>query len=141
MALKDRMAVKMQPQTLLLLAALTWLVVGVSLVLKGGQILAWAPGWLAAAFAVGTVKTFLILDKIARRNVQRLNGYSAPIFVGRMFATRTWVIIGLMIVLGRLLRLPVVAPELSGFFSLAVGWGLLAASRLSWQAWFKGRKS
>jgi hypothetical protein len=132
---------KMQPQALLFLAALTWLVVGTALVFKGGQILAWSPAWLGTAFAVGSVKAYFILDKIARRNVQRLQGYSTPVFVGRMFAGRTWAIIAIMIILGRVLRLPGVAPELSGFFSLAVGWGLFVASRLSWQAWLDGRKT
>ncbi len=140
MALEERMVAKMQPQSLLFLAALSWLVVGCSLVFKGGEILAWSPAWLAAAVVVGTLKAYFILDKIARRNVQRLEGYSERLFVGYMFAGRTWVIILVMILLGRVLRLPGIAPELSGFFSLAVGWGLFVASRLSWQAWFGARK-
>ncbi len=140
MELEERMGAKVELQTLLFLAALCWMVVGISLVIKGGQMLAWHPAWLATAFVVGTVKSFFILDEIARRNVQRLQSFSGPMFVGRMFAVRTWIIIVVMIILGRLLRLPGVAPELSGFFSLAVGWGLFVASRLSWQAWFSGRK-
>lgn len=128
----------MCPQALLFLAALSWLIVGISLFVKGGQILAWSPAWLVTAITVGTVKACFILDKIVRRNVQRLQSYSKPIFVGRMFAGRTWAVIVVMIILGRILRLPGVAPELSGFFSLAVGWGLFVASRLSWQAWLSG---
>ncbi len=139
LALEEWMAVKMRPQTLLFLAASCWLVVGISLILKGGQILAWSPGWLAATLVAGTMKAYFILDRIARRNVQRLRSYGKPIFVGRVFAGRTWVIIMVMIILGRVLRLPGLAPELSGFFSLAVGWALFVASRLSWQAWFAGR--
>lgn len=130
----------MSPQVLVLLAAFTWLAVGLALIVKGGQILAWSPAWLVAAFGAGTLKAYFILDRIARRNVQRLLSASGPLFVGRMFAARTWAIIALMIIFGRLLRLPGVAPQLSGFFSLAVGWGLFMASRLSWQAWLRTRK-
>lgn len=140
LALNDWMGAKVQPQALLFWAALCWMVVGISLVLKGGHILAWEPAWMVATILVGTVKAYFILDKIARRNIQRLQSLKAPAFVGRMFALRTWIIIAVMILLGRVLRLPGVAPELSGFFSLAVGWGLFVASRLSWQAWFVGRK-
>jgi hypothetical protein len=57
-----------------------------------------------------------------------------------MFVGRTWAIIVAMIVMGRVLRMPGLPPELSGFFSLAVGWGLFVASRLSWRAWFGGWK-
>lgn len=134
------MGAKMQPQTLLFLAGLIWLVVGVSLVFKGGQIMAWKPSWLAVAFVVGTVKAYFILDKIARRNVLRLQNYEEPLFIGRMYVGRTWAIIVVMIVLGRVLRMQGVAPQLSGFFSLAVGWGLFMSSRLLWQGWLNGRK-
>jgi hypothetical protein len=134
------MGAKMAPQTLLFLAALCWLAVGVALIIKGGQILAWNPFWLAAALAVGSVKAYVILDKMALRNVQRLHNLNTPMFVGRMFVGRTWAIIVAMIVMGRVLRMPGLPPELSGFFSLAVGWGLFVASRLSWRAWFGGWK-
>lgn len=131
---------KLQPQALLFCAALIWLAVGVSLVFKGGQILAWNPVWLGVAFVVGTVKAYVILDRIANRNVQRLQSYNEAIFVGRVFAGRTWAIILVMIVLGRVLRLPGVVPELSGFFSLAVGWALFMASRITWRGWFNSWK-
>lgn len=140
MALEEWMGAKVEPQVLLFLGALCWLLVGLGLVFKGGHILDWSPGWLAAALVAGTLKAFFILDRIARRNVQRLQGYRQPVFISRLFAGRTWVIIGAMIILGRLLRLPGVAPEVSGFFSLAVGWALFVASRLSWQAWLRGLK-
>lgn len=140
MAGKEWMGAKMAPQTLLFLAALCWLAVGVALIIKGGQILAWNPFWLAAALAVGSVKAYVILDKMALRNVQRLHNLNTPMFVGRMFVGRTWAIIVAMIVMGRVLRMPGLPPELSGFFSLAVGWGLFVASRLSWRAWFGGWK-
>lgn len=137
--LEDWLGPRLSPPTLLLLAALCWLVVGAALVIKGGAILAWSPPWLVAALVVGAVKAHLILDRIARRNAQRLRSHRHKLFVGRMFAGRTWLVIVVMIGLGRLLRLPGVAPELSGFFSLAVGWGLCLASRLSWVAWLRTR--
>lgn len=140
MDLEERMGAKMSPQILLFLAALSWLAVGISLVHKGGLILVSSPGLLGVSLVVGTVKAYFILDTIARRNVARLQSYSKPMFVGHMFAGRTWAIIVVMIVLGRVLRLPGVPPELSGFFSLAVGWGLFVASRLIWKGWFASRK-
>lgn len=138
--LEDWLVPRLSPPTLLLLAALCWLVVGAALVVKGGEILAWRPPWMVATLVVGMVKAHFILDRIARRNVQRLQSYRHNLFVGRMFAGRTWLVIMVMIGLGRLLRLPGVAPELSGFFSLAVGWGLFIASRLSWLAWLRARQ-
>lgn len=138
MDVAKRLAIKVHSRVLLGLAALIWLLVGMSLIIKGGQILAWQPLWLLSALAVGLLKAFLLLDRLARRNVLRLHAYKTPIFIGRLFAARTWIIIAVMIVLGRLLRLPGVAPQLSGFFSLAVGLALVVASRLLWQGWFEG---
>ena len=140
MAVEKRMAVMLAPQTLLFLAGLVWFIVGSSLVIKGGDILTWNPSWLLLALVVGTAKAYFILDKIARRNVQRLQSCIEPMFIWHMYVGRTWAIIAVMIVLGRVLRLPEVPPQLSGFFSLAVGLGLVLASRLLWQGWRSGRK-
>ena len=141
MAVEKRMAVMLAPQTLLFLAGLVWFIVGSSLVIKGGDILTWNPSWLLLALVVGTAKAYFILDKIARRNVQRLQSFAEPLFVGRVYVARTWAIIVVMIILGRVLRMQGIDPQFSGFFSLAVGSGLFAASRLLWQGWLKGRKS
>ncbi len=104
---------------------------GVGIVVAAGY--AW---WvIGLTVLVGLVKSRIILDRVCRQNVVRLTTYGEKASLLHVFTLRTWLIIGAMIIFGRLLRMCPAGGEWSGLFSLAVGCGLLFASRISWKGW------
>jgi len=123
-------------KNMLLVAALFWS--GVGLMLMGrGWCLAARSSYLPPLLAVlvGTMKSFLILDRAARRNIDRVYLLPERSCIGAVYSWRMWGLVLLMIVLGRLLRMSPVAPVLVGSLLLAVGWGLFLSSRLIWLEW------
>lgn len=130
-----------RPELLFLLAPLLWSGAGLKLLLRGSGAVDWLlhPFLFCCALLVGLVKGRLLLDRLARKNVKRLNAYSQPVFLGRVFPVKTWVVIAAMILLGRLLRYSSLTPEIKGTVSLAVAVALLWTGRLYWQAWWLTR--
>ncbi len=130
---------KISSSALQLCAALVWTLAGLKLLYRGVIIVeavgfAW---WVVGlAICIGILKSRFILDRVCRKNVSRLGGYTEKASALHIFPLRTWLIIGAMIIFGRLLRMCPSGEEWSGLFSLTVGCGLLFASRISWQGWF-----
>ena len=130
---------KFPSSTLQFCAALVWTLAGAKLLYRGINIVlnvnfAW---WIIClTLCVGVLKSRFILDKVCRQNVERLKTYSEKASLLHIFPLRTWLIIGAMIIFGRLLRMCPHGGEWSGLFSLAVGSGLLFAGRISWKGWF-----
>ena len=87
------------------------------------------------AVVVGTVKSLLVLDRAARRNIDRVRSLPDRSCIGAVYSWRMWGLVLMMIVVGRLLRMSPVAPVLVGSLLLAVGWALLLSSRLIWVEW------
>lgn len=129
---------KFSPSTLQLCAALVWTVAGIKLFYRGMSIVLVDPVWwvIGITISVGFVKSRIILDMVCRKNVERLKLYNENESILYIFPLRTWLIIGTMIIFGRLLRMCPAGREWSGLFSLAVGCGLLFASRISWKGWW-----
>lgn len=125
----------------LLLASLIWTVVGFFLMANGYIFLVLAKRqWLAVvAIAVGVVKGWLILDRAARKNLDRLDRLEDGSCIGSVYSFKTWGLVLLMIVAGRILRSSGLPGESVGVLYLAVGWALFSASRLFWRAWFASR--
>ena len=124
-------------RTHLFLAALIWSVVGFFL-LTNGIVLISLKGhfWYAVAgLILGTVKTFFILDRAARKNVKRIEEFEDKVCIGSVYSWKTWILVAAMIVLGRFLRTTVLPGEVVGLIYTAVGWALMLASRLMWQTW------
>ena len=123
-----------QAEFLTVLAPLLWTLAGIKLAVRGYATLNWAghPWLLLGAMAIGIMKALVVLDRLAKKNVRRLNSYSGKVFIGRVFPARTWLLIGAMIIFGRLLRYLAVAPEIQGVIILAVAVALLLASRFYW---------
>jgi hypothetical protein len=119
--------------TQLMLAWLMWAVVGAGLACFGAWWL-WAATpvaapWVAAgAVTVGVVKSRLVLDRAARRVVDRIRAR------GDFLSLRTWGLVVLMMAAGRLLR-GTLAHGIVGPLYIAVGTALCLSSRLSWHAW------
>ena len=113
----------------LLLAGLMWMTVGGALMGIGAHWLwsgrpAFAPWLAAAAIAVGVVRRIT-----ARGDGRCLGGF---------LSLRTWGLVVLMMVLGRVLRGNLTG-WIIGAVYIAVGTALLRSSRLSWRAWRAAR--
>lgn len=124
----------------LVLAGGLWTVVGAGLAITGGRWLWQAPGtassWLAvAAIVVGLAKGRWVLDRAARRIVERIRDRGDDRCVGGFLSLRSWMLVVTMIVAGRVLRGSHVARYLVGALYLAVGTGLMMSSRIMWRAW------
>jgi len=124
-------------RTHLFLAALIWSVVGFFL-LTNGFIFISVKGhyWYAVVgLLLGSVKTFFILDRVARKNVKRIKEFEDKVCIGSVYSWKSWLLVVGMIVLGRFLRTRVLPGEIVGLIYIAVGWALMLASRLMWQTW------
>ncbi len=130
----------------LLSAGLMWSAVGAVLVAVGGRWL-WLSGagaapWLAAlALALGALKAHLVLDRTARRTVDRIRERGDGRCLGGFLSVRSWALVAMMAGLGRLLRGSHLARYLLGFLYLAVGTALLLSSRVAWRAWRQSRRA
>ncbi|MEW6518301.1 MAG: hypothetical protein AB1461_02700 [Thermodesulfobacteriota bacterium] len=126
-------------KTLLLAGALFWSLVGLFLLVRGGRILAEGDHYvmLTAALAVGTAKGLLVFEKSARKNISRILLRGDSSCLGGVFSFKAWGVILVMIFLGRFLRTSHLAHHIYAFVITAVGWGLLVASRVIWQAWVR----
>lgn len=127
----------------LLLAGLMWMTVGGALMGIGAHWLwsgrpAFAPWLAAAAIAVGVVKSHFVLDRAAQRVVRRITARGDGRCLGGFLSLRTWGLVVLMMVLGRVLRGNLTG-WIIGAVYIAVGTALLRSSRLSWRAWRAAR--
>ena len=92
------------------------------------------------ALLAGTMKSLFILDKVATRNIDRIEKMHDGACIGSVYSIRTWLLVICMIALGRFLRRSVLPGEYIGTIYLLVGWGLFLSSRLMWRVWIQGRK-
>ena len=125
-------------KTLLLVGAFFWSVIGIFLLLRGALPLAAGDNYLllGAALALGTVKGLLIFEKSAKKNIERILQRGDSSCLGGVFSYKSWGLILVMIFLGRFLRTSHLGHHIYVFIVSAVGWGLLLASRVIWQAWW-----
>ncbi|MGD8438902.1 MAG: hypothetical protein PVG53_00065 [Holophagae bacterium] len=124
----------------LLLAGLMWTVVGAALAAVGGRWLwlspsAFAPWLAAAAVVIGIAKAHLVLGQAAHRIVDRIRARGDGRCVGGFLSLRSWALVAVMVVAGRLLRGSHVARGILGAIYLAVGIALFLSSRVAWRAW------
>ena len=126
-------------RTHLFLAALIWSVVGFFLLYNGLVLVSLRDHyWFAIlGLTLGTAKTFFILDRVARKNIKRIEKFKNKVCIGSVYSWKTWLLVAAMIVLGRFLRTTVLPGEIIGLIYIAVGWALMLASRLIWQVWQK----
>ena len=124
---------------MLLVAALFWTVVGIGLIARGTITLLQGNHYilLIAAMCLGTFKYVAVFSKTARKNVVRIAEKKDGDCLGGVFSFRNWLLIVVMILLGRLLRLSGLPLGIYGLIVLAVGWGLFLASHIMWLEWKK----
>ena len=98
-----------------------------------------APLVAVGAIAIGAVKSRLVLDRAARKIIERIRVRGDGRCLGGFLSLRTWALVVVMMVAGRLLR-GTVARSIVGPLYLAVGTALVLSSRLSWRAWRRERR-
>jgi hypothetical protein len=123
--------------THLMLGALIWSIVGFFLMANGYFLASLADqSWLIfLGLALGTAKGLFVLDQVARKNIKRIQGFEPKACIGSVYSYKTWLLVMMMIVLGRTLRMTILPGEIVGVIYLAVGWGLMLSSRLMWLEW------
>lgn len=120
-------------------AALIWTVVGFFL-LTNGFVLVSVKNHLwygLIGMVLGSVKSFFILDRVARKNLVRIKEFEDRACIGSVYSWKTWVLVAAMIGLGRFLGTTVLPGEVVGFIYTAVGWALMLSSRVMWIGWNK----
>jgi hypothetical protein len=128
-----------QIRTRIFVAALLWSGIGLMLLVRGvlavsGSGREW---WLAAALVLGGLKSRLILDRVVRRNMERLRALDGARCIGGVYSVKTWLLVAAMIVLGRGLRMSPLPLWITGLIYATVGSGLFWSSRVGWTAWLR----
>ena len=123
----------------LLLAALIWSIVGLFLMTNGFLLISLAERewFIAVAIGIGTLKSFRVLDPVARKNIRRILEFDDGTCIGSVYSYKTWLLVICMIAFGRFLRSSMLPGEYVGLLYCAVGWGLFFSSRLMWFARIK----
>ena len=123
-------------RTHLIIAAAIWSIVGLLLLARGSAFLVTADRlWLLLpAILIGSCKSLLLLDKSARKNLDRLARKEDGSCIGGVYSPKMWILIIMMIFMGRFLRNSGMPEGLIGLIYAAIGWALFFSSRLLWNA-------
>ena len=118
-------------------APFLWTAVGCLLMVRGFPWLDPGRGRLLilVALLVGTLKSLLVLDRVAARAVDRIARFGDRTCLGAVYSWRTWLLVLGMIAAGALLRRSPLPGPLIGTLYLAVGWSLCLSSRVGWRQW------
>ena len=125
-----------QRRTHLLLAACLWTSIGILLLVRASHWL-WPAKMilLLPAFALGTLKSLFILDKAAKRVIERILRLADGTCLGAVYSIKTWLLVLVMMASGMVLRRSSLSPEVLGVLYGTIGWALLFSSRNAWRAW------
>ena len=124
-------------KTHLMVAAALWSGVGLFLFSRGALILLEDSAYFVvlAGIVAGTLKSLVVLDKTAAKNVRRILQFGESTCIGGVYSWKTWLLVVCMIVGGRLLRHSSLPSAVVGVLYVAVGWALLFSSRKAWKEW------
>ncbi len=126
-----------------MLMAVFWSLVGLGLVSRGSFLLITAGSfsWIVFGLLIGACKSFFILDRVARKNIKRIRGFSGGVFLGAVFSAAAWLLVAGMCLIGILIRLIGFPDAVMGCILVSVGVGLIFSSRYAWRAWDGERRS
>ena len=93
--------------------------------------------WLLVAIVLGTFKSLLILDKVARRSLARIILFKDGTCLGAVYSWKTWLLVVLMMTAGLILRRVTQPGPVIGVLYCAIGWALCLSSRLGWEQWIR----
>ncbi len=126
-------------RTHLLLTAILWSVIGLLLLTKGSyrivQVGEYQVVIIIAALIAGTLKSVFILDRSARKSIDRILDFKDGTCLGAVYSIKTWLLVVCMMGLGIILRNSSLPLSLLCFIYFTIGWALLFSSRLAWQTW------
>lgn len=126
-------------KTLLLLSAALWSGIGFMLLSKGLYRLGAVPDYKMVVFltgaAAGFIKARLMIDRAARRGVERIENLEDGTCLGAVYSLKTWLLVLCMMGMGGILRNSGLPMALLSFIYLTIGVALLTASRHAWAAW------
>lgn len=95
-------------------------------------------GWLLfVALFIGTAKSIILLDRSAKKGLQRIMNFRTNTCIGAVYPWKTWLLVVLMMASGIALRSFTEPGLFIGMVYLAVGWGLLLSSRHGWVQWLQ----
>jgi hypothetical protein len=123
-------------------APFLWTAIGCLLLVRG-----W--GWLdpgngrlllLVAGLLGTLKSLFILDKVARRSLERIVLFRDGTCLGAVYSWKTWLLVLLMMTAGLVVRTFTQPGPFIGTLYCAIGWSLCLSSRLGWREWFNQRQ-
>lgn len=125
--------------THIFLAAAIWPLVGLMLCYRGlsGLIGTGYEWFILISVVLGICKSVFILDKTARKGIDRILKFGDNTCIGAVYSIKTWLMVLFMISAGILLRSTSIPPHYLGLLYVAIGWGLLFSSRHAWRTWFK----
>lgn len=123
--------------THLLMAALLWTTVGTVLMIRGTLWLHEQEGlaYILPAVLLGSLKSFFILDKSAKKSIDRILHLADGSCLGAVYSVKTWLLVVGMMTMGYLLRKSSVPAEMVGFIYITIGWALFFSSRTGWKYW------
>lgn len=121
----------------LFVAPLLWTLIGCLLMVRGWFWLGKGQGrwWLLVAIALGSLKSLFILDRVARKSIQRIVRFQDGTCLGAIYSWQSWLLVALMMGAGFLLRRFGHPGQGVGILYCAVGWSLCFSSRLGWRQW------
>tara|TARA_B100000959_G_C14959341_1_gene615108 strand:- start:1383 stop:1817 length:435 start_codon:yes stop_codon:yes gene_type:complete len=128
-------------KTQFLLAASMWLIVGCLLLGFGlkwliGSHSNWMILLLLGAMIVGGVKGHFILHKSALRTINRIQKRGDGTCVFGVFPIWQWLLVGVMMTGGGLLRTSGLPDEFLGAIYVSIGAALIMGSIFTWRAYF-----
>jgi len=130
-------------QTILLLSAVLWTVIGAMLFFKGIYRLLQLRDMqlyiLSGGIAVGILKSYFILDKTARRGIDRILSFADGTCLGAVYSVKTWLLVLCMMAGGIILRNSTLPISVLSFLYITIGCALGLSSRLAWLSWLKNR--
>ncbi|MCI5122812.1 MAG: hypothetical protein D3908_16815 [Candidatus Electrothrix sp. AUS4] len=89
------------------------------------------------ALIIGTIKSLTILDKSAKKTLNRIMNLNEKSCIGAVYPWKTWLLVILMMATGIALRSMTEPGLFLGTIYFAVGWGLLLSSRHGWEQWLR----
>ena len=129
--------VKLQQKQLLQTAFWLWMIGGIALLVTGAFRLShvmheanplWLWGGSALAVMIGIAKGKFVLSKTSRKNIERFYALEGPQKLSAVYSVRSWVIIGIMLLISASLTW-CNAPDLTrGIVNIAVGLALITSS-------------
>ncbi len=132
---------KLEPKQHLRNAGLMWSLIGLFLASMGTAfIFGNAPVatiwmWALLAFIIGVIKAQTVLRIAARKTIVRIKAFTQPESFFKVFKPVQWLVVALMMSIGFIVRGLGVPKQWRGCVLLAVGVGLLWASRYFWKAY------